>query len=38
MWMGFFAPEAAETSIGHLEDIITDMANDKMPPWYMHAK
>ena len=37
MWMRAFAPEAAETAIGHLEDFITDMANDKMPPWFMQA-
>jgi hypothetical protein len=35
MWMGAFAPDATETDIGHLEDFITDMANDKMPPWCM---
>jgi hypothetical protein len=37
MWMGPFASKAAETAIGHLEDFITDMANDKMPPWFMQA-
>jgi hypothetical protein len=31
MWMGAFAPHAAETVIGHLlEDFITDISNDKM--------
>ena len=36
-WMGAFALEAAETAILHMEDFITDMANDKMPPWFMQA-
>jgi hypothetical protein len=37
MLMGAFAPRAAETAIGHLENFITDMANDKRPPWFMQA-
>ena len=37
MWMGAFAPASADTAIQHLEDFITDMANDKLPPWFMQA-
>ena len=35
--MGVFAPAIAETTIEHLEDLITDMANDRLPPWFMQA-
>ena len=35
MWMGAFTLEVAETAIEHLEKFITDMGNDKMPPWFM---
>jgi hypothetical protein len=37
MWMGAFAPGTAETSIEYLEDLITNMANDSLPPWFMHT-
>ena len=37
MWMGAFAPASAETTIQYLENFITDMANDKLPPWFMQA-
>jgi hypothetical protein len=37
MWIGAFAPKATETTIWHLKDFIIDMANDRMPPWFMHA-
>jgi len=37
MWMGAFAPDTTDEAIEHLEDLITDMANDKLPPWFMHA-
>ena len=35
--MGAFAPESVETAIKHLEDFIIDMANVRLPPWFMHA-
>ncbi len=31
IWAGVFAPEAAEEAVEHLELLINDMANDKMP-------
>ena len=37
MWVGAFAPPAAEQSIRLLDRFISDMANDKMPTWFMHA-
>jgi len=37
MWMGAFASYTADEAIEHLEDLIMDMANDKLPPWFMHA-
>jgi len=37
MWMGAFAPASADTAIQHLEAFITDMAKDKLPPWFMHV-
>ena len=37
MWMRASAQGAAETSIEHLEDLITNMANDMLPPWFMQA-
>jgi len=37
IWAGVFAPEAAEEAVEHLEHLISDMANDKMPAWFMRA-
>jgi hypothetical protein len=37
MWMGVFAPATTDTAIENLEDQITNMANDKLPPWFMQA-
>jgi hypothetical protein len=37
MWMGAFAPNTTDEAIEHLEDLITDMANDRLPPWFMQA-
>jgi hypothetical protein len=37
MLMGAFAPESAETAIEHLKDFITYIANDRLPPWFMHG-
>ena len=34
---GEFAPESAETAIEHLEDFITDIDNDGLPPWFIHV-
>jgi len=31
LWTGVFAPPAADEAIQHLEAILTDMANDKLP-------
>ncbi len=32
-----FAPEAADEAVEHLELLINDMANDKLPAWFMRA-
>ena len=32
MWMGAFAPTTADEAIEHLEDLITDMTSDRLPP------
>ncbi len=32
-----FAPPAADEAIKHLEDILSDMANDKLPGWFMQT-
>jgi hypothetical protein len=37
MWMGAFAPVTVQVFVEHLEDLITNMANDRLPPWFMHA-
>jgi hypothetical protein len=37
MRMGVFAPGTTDTSIENLEDLITKMANDKLPPWFMQV-
>ncbi len=37
LWTGVFAPPAAEEAIQHLEELLTDMANDKLPGWFMQA-
>ena len=37
MWMGAFVPAIAEAAIEHLEEFITDMANDRLPPWFMQV-
>ena len=37
MWMGVFAPTAADTAIETLENLIIEMANDKLPPWFVQA-
>jgi hypothetical protein len=37
IWMGAFAPDTVDEAIEHLEDMITDMANDRLPPWLMQA-
>ena len=35
MWTGVFAPASADEAIHHLEEMLTDMANDKLPAWFM---
>jgi len=37
MWTGVFASETADEAVEHLETLLSDMANDKMPGWFMHA-
>ncbi len=37
MWTGVFAPPLADEAIEHLEALLSDMANDKMPTWFMQA-
>jgi hypothetical protein len=37
MQMGSFAPDTTETAIENQEDLITHMANDKLPPWFMQS-
>ena len=34
---GDFAPPSSDEAIEWLEKLLTDMANDKMPTWFMHA-
>ncbi len=35
MWTGVFAPPSADEAVEHLEALLSDMANDKMPAWFM---
>ncbi len=37
MWTGVFAPPSSDEAIQHLEAILSDMANDNMPAWFMQA-
>ena len=37
IWVGVFAPESTDEAVEHLETVIIDMANDKLPAWFMHA-
>jgi hypothetical protein len=37
MWTGVYAPETADEAVEHLELLLSDMANDKMPGWFMQA-
>jgi hypothetical protein len=37
MWTDVFAPPSADEAIEHLESLLSDMANDKMPGWFMRA-
>ncbi len=36
-WTCVFAPPSADEAIEHLESLLSDMANDKMPTWLMRA-
>ena len=33
--MRAFAPATIETTIEHLKDVITNVANDRLPPWFV---
>jgi len=35
MWMGVFAATSADTTIKHLDLLITYITNDKMTSWFM---
>ena len=37
MWTEVYAPETADEAADHLELLLSDMADDKMPTWFMHA-
>jgi hypothetical protein len=37
LWTGVFAPETADEAVEHLELLLSDMANDKMPGWFMRV-
>ncbi len=37
IWAGAFAPPFADEATEWLEKLLTDMANDKMPTWFMQA-
>ena len=37
IWAGVFAPESADEAVEHLETLISDMANGKLPSLFMRA-
>ncbi len=37
IWTGVFAPPSTDEAIEYLESMLSDMANDKMPGWFMRA-
>ena len=37
IWAGVFALEAVDEAVEHLELLISDMANDNIPAWFMRA-
>jgi hypothetical protein len=37
MWMEVFAPASTDIAIENMEEIISDIANDKLPPLFMQA-
>jgi hypothetical protein len=37
IWAGAFAPPSVDEAIEWLKKLLTDMANDMMPAWIMHA-
>jgi hypothetical protein len=37
MLTGLYAPETADEVLEHLKLMVSDMANDKMPAWFMQA-
>jgi len=37
IWAGAFAPPSTDEAIEWLEKLLTNMANGRMPAWFMHA-
>jgi hypothetical protein len=37
MWTVIYAPETADEAVEHMQLLLSDMTNDKMPSWLMHA-
>jgi len=37
IWAGAFAAPAADEAIEWLEKLLTDMANDRLPAWFMQS-
>jgi hypothetical protein len=37
IWTGVLAPESSDEAVEHLETLIIDMANDKLPAWFMQT-
>jgi len=37
LWTGVFAPPAADEAVQHLEELLSDMANYKLPGWFVQA-
>ena len=37
MWTRAFAPVSAESAVENLEKLGSDMANHKLPQWFMHV-
>jgi hypothetical protein len=37
IWAGVFAPPSADEAVEWLENLLTDMANDRLPGWFIQA-
>ncbi len=37
LWTGVYAPPSADEAVGWMDMLLTDMANDRLPAWFMHA-